>query len=125
MLVRGYSPPPGQARSPARYSDISPRFFSTKNMPLLSLIWDGGGFSFERRVMGIKDATTERELLEALREGIAEQLDDVDCSARDYAALSRRLMEVVRELKALDEAEREEADLNVSTEDEEFDPEDT
>lgn len=116
--------PPVRLAPPLGIAISLPDFFH-KNMPLLPLDMGWWGFSFERRVMGIKDATTERELLEALREGIANQLDDVDCSARDYAALSRRLMEVVRELKALDEAEREEADLNVSTEDEEFDPEDT
>lgn len=83
------------------------------------------GFSFTWRwALSIREAKSERELLEALRDGIADQLDSPDCSARDYAALSRRLMEVARELKALDDAEREETDLNVPTEDEEFDAED-
>lgn len=48
---------------------------------------------------------TERELLESLRDTIAQAIDD-GVPARDLASLSRRLLEIKRELAAL-EAEEE------------------
>lgn len=64
----------------------------------------------------------ERELLEALRDSIAEAIDE-GAAARDLAALSRRLMEISRELRALEVSEQEEAENVAASEDEEFDPE--
>lgn len=63
----------------------------------------------------------ERALLVALRDSIAEAIDE-GAPARDLAALSRRLMEITRELKALDVAEEEAAENGAVSEDEEFDP---
>lgn len=42
----------------------------------------------------------ERRTLEELRDVVAETLEN-ECSPRDMAALSKRLMEICRELKAL------------------------
>lgn len=50
-------------------------------------------------------ASSYRDLLVALRDSIAGQIDG-GILARDLAALSRRLMEISKELEALDAAEK-------------------
>lgn len=73
-------------------------------------------------VLGAATSGTERDLLVALRDSIAQAIDD-GAPARDLAALSRRLMEINREIQAIDLAESEEAEHGAVSEDEEFDPE--
>jgi len=51
---------------------------------------------------------TVRELLEATRDRIAVAVENPNTPARDLAALTKRLLETVREIEALDA--REEAD---------------
>lgn len=51
-------------------------------------------------------AGTYRDLLVALRDNIAGQIDE-GIQARDLAALSRRLLEISKELEAMDAAEGE------------------
>jgi transposase len=48
------------------------------------------------------ESGTERELLVAMRRRIATAVDDPDTAARDLASLTKRLNEVVREIKAID-----------------------
>jgi hypothetical protein len=58
--------------------------------------------------MLIKEAAesgSERDLLAAVRDKIAVELDN-GVSSRDLAALTKRLMEVRREILALDAAEK-------------------
>lgn len=65
---------------------------------------------------------TQRELLVALRARIATTIDDPNTPARDLAALSRRMQEIVRDIEALDAREREEgSDGGASIPDEPFD----
>lgn len=45
-----------------------------------------------------------RELLVALRSRIAQTVEDGSTPARDLAALSRRLLEIAREIEAIDAA---------------------
>ena len=45
---------------------------------------------------------TERELLVAMRQRIAKAVESELTSPRDLAALSKRLMEIVREIETLD-----------------------
>ena len=47
----------------------------------------------------------QRMLLVAMRTRIAEAVGDPNTPARDLAALSRRLLEIAKDLKALDAAE--------------------
>jgi hypothetical protein len=47
----------------------------------------------------------QRELLVAMRTRIAEAVGDPNTPARDLAALSRRLLEIAKDLKALDASE--------------------
>lgn len=75
-------------------------------------------------VKSIRDAAegTERELLVALRDTVASGLD-AGVPARDLASLSKRLMEISREIRAIDAADDgDEVGDAASTADEPFDP---
>jgi|SRR5689334_13937682 len=67
------------------------------------------------------DTGTPRELLVALRTRIAKQVEDVNCPPRDLASLSRRLLEIAKEIEALDAAADQEAAESVEVTDEAFD----
>lgn len=65
---------------------------------------------------------TTRELLVAMRTRIAKAVEDPNTPARDLAALTKRLMEVVRDIEALDARERQdEMEGGASVEDGAFD----
>lgn len=55
---------------------------------------------------------TDLELLVAMRDRIAEDLDSRSTSARDLAALSKRLMELQRDIKVHKEREQQEGKGN-------------
>jgi hypothetical protein len=63
---------------------------------------------------------TTRELLSATRDRIAVAVEDPNTPARDLAALSKRLMETVREIEAID-ARTEESESHAHVEDGKFD----
>nr|DAS24119.1 MAG TPA: hypothetical protein [Caudoviricetes sp.] len=52
---------------------------------------------------------TSRDVLTTLRARIAQTIDDPGTPPRDLAALSRRLVDIDKELRAMDAVEREEA----------------
>lgn len=52
------------------------------------------------------DKGSRRELLVALRSRIAVDIDNPNTPPRDLAALSRRLLEIVKEIEALDAESR-------------------
>lgn len=56
------------------------------------------------------DKGSAREQLVALRERVARTVEDPNCPPRDLAALSRRLMEITREIEAIDAREAEESE---------------
>ena len=62
---------------------------------------------------------TTRELLAATRDRIAVAVEDPNTPARDLAALSKRLMETVREIEAID-ARTEESESHAHVEDGKF-----
>ena len=64
---------------------------------------------------------TSRELLVALRTRIARTLDDPNCPPRDQASLSRRLLEIRKEIEAIDAAAEQEEAEGVQVDDEAFD----
>lgn len=65
---------------------------------------------------------TTRELLVAMRARIASAVENLNTPARDLAALTKRLVEVVRDIEAIDaRAEHEEADRAAGVEDGRFD----
>lgn len=65
---------------------------------------------------------TTRELLEATRDRIATAVEDEKTPARDLAALTKRLMETVREIEAIDAREVQEAENGVEVANGKFDP---
>lgn len=73
--------------------------------------------------MNISDASNDIERLTALRDSLAADLD-AGASARDKSGLALQYMKVVKMLRELAPAGGDGADLNVPTEDEEFDAED-
>jgi len=70
------------------------------------------------------DAGTHRELLVAMRGRVAKAVEDPNTPARDLAALTRRLIEIAREIEAID-ARAGEGELGdaASTPDADFNPE--
>ena len=68
-----------------------------------------------KTVSDAADNGTTRELLVAMRTRIAEAVEDKNTAARDLAALTKRLVEVVRDIEAIDARGSEEsADDDVS-----------
>lgn len=82
------------------------------------------GESPPRKRMTVKaaaDSGSRRDLLVALRSRIASTVEDPNTPARDLAALSRRLLEIAKEIEAID-AEDLDDDIShaASTPDEEW-----
>jgi len=63
---------------------------------------------------------TTRELLAATRDRIAVAVEDPNTPARDLAALSKRLMETVRDIEAID-ARSQESESHAEVSDGKFD----
>jgi hypothetical protein len=70
-------------------------------------------------VEAAEDGST-RDLLVAMRTRIAQAVGDPETPARDLAALTKRLVEVVRDIEAID-AREVEAGTDAEVEDGEFD----
>lgn len=66
------------------------------------------------------DSGTTRELLVAMRARIAKAVEDPNTPARDLAALTKRLVEVVRDIEAIDAREEQEAQRGGPVSDEAF-----
>jgi ribosome-binding protein aMBF1 (putative translation factor) len=64
------------------------------------------------------DAGTTRELLVAMRARIAKAVEDPNTPARDLAALTKRLVEVVRDIEAIDARDEQEGAQHGATSDE-------
>lgn len=62
-----------------------------------------------------------RELLAATRDRIATAVEDPNTAARDLASLTKRLMETVREIDAIDARDEEEAGKGAEVTDSIFD----
>lgn len=63
------------------------------------------------------EAGTTRELLVAMRDRIARAVENPNTAARDLAALTKRLVEVVRDIEAIDAREESDGESG-ATEDE-------
>jgi ribosome-binding protein aMBF1 (putative translation factor) len=64
---------------------------------------------------------TTRELLAAMRTRIAEAVEDRNTPARELAALTKRLVEVVRDIEAIDARDEQEAGTHGPVEDGTYD----
>jgi hypothetical protein len=62
-----------------------------------------------------------RDLLVAMRDRVAETVENPNTPARDIASNSKRLMEIVREIEALDARAAEDGDAGATVDDGEFD----
>lgn len=74
-----------------------------------------------KRAMSVADAVEkggQREQLVAMRARIARAVDEPNIRGADLAALSRRLLEVVKEIEAIDAREAEDAAESAGTSDE-------
>lgn len=65
---------------------------------------------------------TTRDLLVAMRERVADAVDDEATPARDLAALTKRLREIAADIAALDAREQEDESDAANVPDEPFDP---
>ena len=75
--------------------------------PSLNVVKDGTRAAPRRRtVKAAAESGSRAELLTALRSRIAADIDNRDTPPRDLAALSRRLLEIARELELLYAAEK-------------------
>ena len=61
------------------------------------------------------ESGTTRELLAATRSRIAKAVEDPNTPARDLAALSKRLMELVRDIEAIDARDEQEGTASASS----------
>lgn len=74
-----------------------------------------------RNILEAAGTGSARDLLVAMRNRIAKTLDEPNCPARDQASLSRRLLEIRKEIEAIDAAAKQEAAERVDVDDEAFD----
>ena len=96
---------------------------ATKNAPLRAVAPDEKPPSekFKTVTTAASDGTT-RDLLVAMRDRVAKTVENENTPARDLAALSKRLMEIVRDIEAIDAREDQEANSDAAeVEDGDFD----
>lgn len=78
-----------------------------------------------RKPLSLGEAATagdSRAMLVAMRKRISDAIASPDCSTRDLASLSKRLMEIQRDIEAHDAREEQEASENAAeVPDEKFD----
>ena len=85
--------------------------------PALRAVSEGEkGPAKPKSVTEAADRGTTRELLVAMRARVATAVEDPNTPARDLAALTKRLVEVVRDIEAIDAREAEEPDDDVGDE---------
>ena len=76
-----------------------------------------------RTIVEAAEEGSARDLLVAMRTRIAKTLDEPNCPARDQASLSRRLLEIRKEIEAIDAAAEQEAAESADVADEALDAE--
>ncbi len=64
------------------------------------------------------ESGTKRELLVAMRDRLAKDVENPNTSPRDLAALTRRLLEVVNDIEGMDARDEQEAGRRGPTDDE-------
>jgi hypothetical protein len=74
-----------------------------------------------KTVSGAAEGGDRRELLVAMRARVAKAVEDPNTPARDLAALTRRLLEIAKEIEAIDVAAEEDSGNAEPTADEQWD----
>ncbi len=64
---------------------------------------------------------TTRQLMVAMRDRVAKDVENANTPARDLAALTKRLLEIVRDIEAIDAREQQEATKRGDVRDGSFD----
>lgn len=64
---------------------------------------------------------SQRELLAAMRDRIAKTVEDPKCPPRDLASLTRRLMEIAKDIEAIDARNEQDGAAGAEVEDGTFD----
>lgn len=80
-----------------------------RKQPLRAVAADEKPARAPRTIVEAAETGSSRDLLVAMRNRIARTLDEPNCPARDQASLSRRLLEIRKDIEALDAAAAEEA----------------
>ena len=87
----------------------------------LRVVTDADKPAVPKSVTEAATAGTTRELLAATRDRIAIAVESSETAARDLASLTKRLMETVRDIEAIDAREQQEAGRSVEVTDSAFD----
>lgn len=87
--------------------------------PLRAVAPDETAAPKKRSVTEAASDGSRRELLVAMRSRVATAVEDPNTPARDLAALTRRLMEIAKDIEALD-AREQEAEGGEATADEQW-----
>lgn len=74
----------------------------------------------QKTVTQAADKGTPRELLVAMKARVADAVENPNTPARDLAALTKRLMEITREIEAIDARAAEEAESAGATPDDKW-----
>ena len=74
----------------------------------LRAVGDGETVPDPKSVTEAATSGTKRELLVAMRDRLAKDVENANTPARDLAALSKRLLEVVNDIEAIDAREQQE-----------------
>ena len=92
-------------------------------MPRRAPIRDATNEAPPKKPLTVTDAAsigTHKDLLVAMRARVATAVQDPNTPARDLAALTRRLMEIAKDIEAMDAQEREEAEELADAPDEDW-----
>ena len=79
------------------------------------------GRAKRQTVLEAASVGTRRDLLVAMRARVAAAVADLNTPARDLAALTRRLMEIAKDIEAIDAAVEQEGRDGQATPDEQWD----
>lgn len=92
-------------------------------MPRRAPLRDATNEAPPKKPLTVTDAAsagTHKDLLVAMRARVATAVQDPNTPARDLAALTRRLMEIAKDIEAMDAQEREEAEELADAPDEDW-----
>lgn len=92
-------------------------------MPRRDPLRDATNEAPPKKPLTVTDAAsigTHKDLLVAMRARVATAVQDPNTPARDLAALTRRLMEIAKDIEAMDAQEREEAEELADAPDEDW-----
>lgn len=92
-----------------------------RKTPLRSVAPDEKPKEKPSSILEAAEAGSRIEELRAMRRRLAKALDDVNTPARDLAALSRRQLEIGKEIEAIEVLEDEDHSVVVNTDDEVWD----